>query len=77
VTAIGTSPGEGPACCWPPSSGSVGALIGGFIAKAVFGVQTLNTFFNLSTWVTAIVGAVVLFLLFGAVRGHGRRSRRA
>ena len=62
--------------------GIVGALIGGFIGKAVFGVQTLNTFFNLSTWVTAIVGAVVLFLLFGAVRGRGRsgggrgRSRR-
>lgn len=62
--------------------GIVGALIGGFIAKAVFGVQTLNTFFNLSTWVTAIIGAVVLFLLFGAVRGSRRsgsgrgRSRR-
>jgi uncharacterized membrane protein YeaQ/YmgE (transglycosylase-associated protein family) len=60
--------------------GIVGALVGGFIAKAVFGVQTLNTFFNLSTWVTAIVGAVVLFLLFGAVRGGGRsrggRGRR-
>jgi uncharacterized membrane protein YeaQ/YmgE (transglycosylase-associated protein family) len=58
--------------------GIVGALFGGFIAKAVFGVQTLNTFFNLSTWITAIVGAVVLFLLFGAVTGRGRRrSRRA
>jgi uncharacterized membrane protein YeaQ/YmgE (transglycosylase-associated protein family) len=55
--------------------GIVGALIGGFIGKAVFGVQTLNTFFNLSTWVTAIVGAVVLFLLFGAVRGRGRSGR--
>jgi uncharacterized membrane protein YeaQ/YmgE (transglycosylase-associated protein family) len=56
--------------------GIVGALVGGFIAKAVFGVQTLNTFFNLSTWITAIVGAVVLFLLFGAVRSRGRgRSR--
>jgi uncharacterized membrane protein YeaQ/YmgE (transglycosylase-associated protein family) len=54
--------------------GIVGALHGGFIAKAVFGVQTLNTFFNLSTWITAIIGAVVLFLLFGAVRGRGRRS---
>jgi uncharacterized membrane protein YeaQ/YmgE (transglycosylase-associated protein family) len=54
--------------------GIVGALLGGFIAKEVFGVQTLNTFFNLSTWITAIVGAVVLFLLFGAVRGRRRRS---
>jgi uncharacterized membrane protein YeaQ/YmgE (transglycosylase-associated protein family) len=57
--------------------GIVGALIGGFIAKALFGVQTLNTFFNLSTWITAIIGAVVLFLLLGVVRGRSRRSRRA
>jgi uncharacterized membrane protein YeaQ/YmgE (transglycosylase-associated protein family) len=55
--------------------GILGALLGGFIAKELFGVQTLDTFFNLSTWVTAIVGAVVLFLLFGAVRGRNRRSR--
>lgn len=57
--------------------GIAGALLGGFLAKALFGVQTLNTFFNLSTWVTAIVGAVVLFLLYGAVSGRGRRGRRA
>jgi uncharacterized membrane protein YeaQ/YmgE (transglycosylase-associated protein family) len=65
--------------------GIVGALLGGFLAKQLFGVQTLDTFFNLSTWITAIVGAVVLFLLFGAVRGRrsgagrgrGRRWRRA
>jgi uncharacterized membrane protein YeaQ/YmgE (transglycosylase-associated protein family) len=57
--------------------GIIGALLGGFLARELFGVQTLNTFFDLSTWLTAIIGAVVLFLLFGAVRGRGRRSRRA
>ncbi len=57
--------------------GIVGAVLGGFLAKALFGVQTLNTFFNLSTWITAIIVAVVLFLVFGAIRGRGRRSRRA
>ena len=56
--------------------GIVGALLGGFLAKELFGVKTLDTFFNLSTWITAIVGAVILFLLVGAVRGRGR-SRRA
>ena len=65
--------------------GIVGALLGGFLAKQLFGVQTLDTFFNLSTWVTAVIGAVLVFLLYGAVRGRrsgarrgrGRRSRRA
>jgi uncharacterized membrane protein YeaQ/YmgE (transglycosylase-associated protein family) len=54
--------------------GIIGALLGGFLAKQLFGVQTLDTFFNLSTWVTAIIGAVVLFLVVGALRG--RRPRR-
>lgn len=57
--------------------GIVGALLGGFVAKAVFGVQTLNTFFNLSTWLTAIIGAVVLFFLYGALKGRRRRWWRA
>lgn len=56
--------------------GIAGALVGGFVAMQLFGVDTLDTFFNLSTWVTAILGAVGLFLLFGAVRGRSRRSRR-
>jgi uncharacterized membrane protein YeaQ/YmgE (transglycosylase-associated protein family) len=56
--------------------GIVGALVGGFVAMQLFGVDTLNTFFDLSTWVTAILGAVGLFLLFGALRGRSRRSRR-
>jgi uncharacterized membrane protein YeaQ/YmgE (transglycosylase-associated protein family) len=56
--------------------GIVGALVGGFVAMQLFGVDTLDTFFDLSTWVTAILGAVGLFLLFGALRGRSRRSRR-
>jgi uncharacterized membrane protein YeaQ/YmgE (transglycosylase-associated protein family) len=56
--------------------GIVGALLGGWLAKVLFHVKTLDTIFNLSTWITAIVGAVILFLIFRAVRG-GRRTRRA
>jgi uncharacterized membrane protein YeaQ/YmgE (transglycosylase-associated protein family) len=54
--------------------GIIGALLGGFLAKALFGVQTLNTFFNLSTWITAIVGAVVLLLLFRGPSGAATAS---
>ncbi|MBA3489563.1 MAG: GlsB/YeaQ/YmgE family stress response membrane protein [Longispora sp.] len=53
--------------------GIVGALLGGFLAKALFGVQSLNGFFNLSTWITAIIGAVIVVLLVGLVT----RNRRA
>jgi uncharacterized membrane protein YeaQ/YmgE (transglycosylase-associated protein family) len=47
--------------------GIVGALLGGFLAKALFGVDSLDNFFDLSTWITAIVGAVVLLLIVRVV----------
>jgi uncharacterized membrane protein YeaQ/YmgE (transglycosylase-associated protein family) len=56
--------------------GIAGALIGGFVAAEVFGIRTMDEFFNLTTWITAIIGAVALFLVYGAVRGRSRRSRR-
>ncbi|HEU5475481.1 MAG TPA: GlsB/YeaQ/YmgE family stress response membrane protein [Actinophytocola sp.] len=57
--------------------GILGALLGGFLAKALFHVQTLNTFFNLSTWLTAIAGAVILFLLMRLVSGRRHSHRGA
>ena len=53
--------------------GIVGALLGGFLAKVLFHVHSLNTFFSLSTWLTAIIGAVILVLIVRAVTG-GRRG---
>jgi uncharacterized membrane protein YeaQ/YmgE (transglycosylase-associated protein family) len=57
--------------------GIVGALLGGFLARALFNVQTLDTFFDLSTWLTAIAGAVILLLLMRLVSGRRRSDRRA
>jgi uncharacterized membrane protein YeaQ/YmgE (transglycosylase-associated protein family) len=57
--------------------GIVGALLGGFLARALFSVQTLDTFFDLSTWLTAIAGAVILFLLMRLASGRRRSDRRA
>ena len=60
-------------------SGIAGALLGDWLAKMIFHVHSLNTFFNVSTWITAIVGAVIIL---GAVRvvtgtnGHSPRRRR-
>ena len=40
--------------------GIVGALLGGWIADKVFHVENIQGFFNISTWITAILGAIVL-----------------
>lgn len=55
--------------------GIVGALLGGFLAMALFGVHTLNGFFNISTWITAIIGAVILFIILRLVTGNRGRAR--
>jgi len=53
--------------------GIVGALLGGFLGQALFGVDTLDEFFDISTWLTAIVGAIILLLIYRMVAGRGRR----
>ena len=53
--------------------GIVGALLGGFLGQALFGVDTLDEFFDISTWLTAIIGAIILLLLYRMVAGRGRR----
>jgi uncharacterized membrane protein YeaQ/YmgE (transglycosylase-associated protein family) len=52
--------------------GIVGALAGGWAATKIFHIHSLQGFFNLSTWVTAILGAVVLLLAFHLVTGQSR-----
>ena len=56
--------------------GIVGALLGGFLAAAIFGTHPLDTFFDLSTWATAIVGSVILLLAYRLVTGGRRRTFR-
>jgi uncharacterized membrane protein YeaQ/YmgE (transglycosylase-associated protein family) len=50
--------------------GIVGALLGGFIAAALFGADPLDEFFDISSWLTAIVGSIVLLLIYRAVVGR-------
>ena len=50
---------------------------GGWAATKLFHVHTLNGFFNLSTWLTAIVGAAVLLLIYHLVSGQSGRSGRS
>jgi len=52
--------------------GVVGALLGGFIGSAVFGVE-LGGFFEIRTWLLAIGGAIIVLLIYGLVTRGSRR----
>lgn len=53
--------------------GVLGAVLGGWIGGQLLGVG-LGDFFSIRTWLLAIAGAVIVFLIYGAVTG-GRRRR--
>ena len=57
--------------------GIAGAIVGGFLAGVLFNADPLDEFFDISTWLTAIAGAVLLLLVYRFVvdRGHGRPVR--
>ena len=52
--------------------GVAGALLGGFLAGVVFDAHPLDDFFDISTWITAIVGSIVLLLIYRMVAGRRR-----
>lgn len=53
--------------------GIAGALLGGFLAAALFGAHPLDHFFDISTWVTAIVGSIILLAIYRVVAGNRGR----
>lgn len=56
--------------------GIVGALLGGLIARALGLGDPIDEFFDLSTWIAAIIGAIVLLLVYRMITGgRGRRTR--
>ncbi|WP_424215742.1 GlsB/YeaQ/YmgE family stress response membrane protein (plasmid) [Streptomyces sp. BI20] len=54
--------------------GIAGGLLGGWLGKVIFGVDSIDGFFDLSTWIAAIIGSVILLILYRVITG-GRRSR--
>ncbi len=56
--------------------GVAGALGGGWVATKLFHIHSLQGFFNLSTWLTAIAGAAVLLLAYHLISGRSGHSRR-
>jgi uncharacterized membrane protein YeaQ/YmgE (transglycosylase-associated protein family) len=56
--------------------GIVGAILGGFLAQVLFNVDTVDRFFDVSTWLTAIIGAIILLVIYRLAVGRGRGRRR-
>jgi len=52
--------------------GVVGALLGGLLAGALFDADPMDEFFDVSTWLTAIVGSIILLMIYRLFTG--RRS---
>jgi len=50
--------------------GVIGALLGGFLAGLIFDSDPLDEFFDISTWITAIIGSIILLLIYRMVVGR-------
>jgi uncharacterized membrane protein YeaQ/YmgE (transglycosylase-associated protein family) len=53
--------------------GIVGALLGGLVGRAVFGTD-LGDFFDLRTWVLALVGSLIVLGIYRLVAGRRART---
>lgn len=53
--------------------GIVGAMLGGFIGSVVFRVGVAE-FFDLSTWLLAVGGAIIVLLIYGLITRGPRRA---
>ncbi|MFO7690356.1 MAG: GlsB/YeaQ/YmgE family stress response membrane protein [Cryobacterium sp.] len=52
--------------------GVVGALLGGFLGSLLFNAP-LQDFFSIQTWLLSIGGAILVLVIFGALKGRGSR----
>lgn len=52
--------------------GVVGALLGGWLGGLIFDAP-LEDFFSIQTWVLAIVGSLIVLVIYGALTGRRRR----
>lgn len=57
--------------------GIVGALIGGFLAGVLFNTNPINGPLDISSIVTAVIGAIIVVVVVNAVTGRTRTGRGA
>lgn len=50
--------------------GVVGAILGGFLAGVLFNADPMDEFFDISSWLTAIVGAIILLVIYRMLVGR-------
>jgi uncharacterized membrane protein YeaQ/YmgE (transglycosylase-associated protein family) len=50
--------------------GIVGALLGGLVARALDIGDPIDEFFDISTWLAAIIGAIALLLVYRLIVGR-------
>ena len=49
--------------------GIIGAVLGGFLGSRIFGIG-LQTFWNLQTWIVAIIGSLILLGIYRLIIGR-------
>lgn len=54
--------------------GIIGAVVGGFLGSRFFG-RGLETFWNLQTWIVAIIGSLILLAIYRLIVGSRAASR--
>lgn len=62
--------GEGLGIILTTLLGIAGALLGGFLALALGFGDPIDEFFDISTWIAAIIGALIILFLWNAIRGR-------
>ncbi len=50
--------------------GVVGAVLGGFLAGVLFNAEPMDEFFDISTWIAAIVGALIVVFAWNQMTGR-------
>lgn len=53
-------------------TGVLGAMLGGWIASAIFGVDVNESFFDLGTWLFAILGGLIVAFIWRAISSKSK-----
>lgn len=58
---------QGGGCIVTMILGIVGALVGGFLGRQILGIEVRDGAFNLPSFISAVVGAIIVIFIYEAV----------